>query len=114
MAEARSSPSSTRLPNQVSFSPLEEDALRQLPQSSTLEKVSFLVGADSSDGVQSPDSDLSRPASSTTPKDEENGSNELGIEDVISLDSQDTISDDSSNCDRGNHTYTKHHKSLMR
>ena len=77
--------------------------------------MSFLVGADSGDGVQSPTSDLSRPPSSSTIKEEEHSSGELGCEDVISLDSQDTISDESSNCDRSsNNANTKHHKSLMR
>lgn len=51
----------------------------------------------------------------STKEEEESTSNSGGdlCEDVISLGSQDTISDDSSTCGR-DIKYTKHHKSLMR
>lgn len=60
-----------------------------------------------------PEIDDPSPSGSTISKEEDNGSGDLGCEDVISLDSQDTISDDSSNNGRCN-ANTKHHKSLMR
>ena len=49
----------------------------------------------------------------TTKEEEGNGGTTDLSEDVISLGSQDTISDDSSTNGRDN-KYTKHHKSLMR
>ncbi|EFX86656.1 hypothetical protein DAPPUDRAFT_222043 [Daphnia pulex] len=91
MAENRGSTSnnSVRLPNQVSF----------------------LVG---SDGVG--ESGNPRPVSASTNKEEEesisNGSGDL-CEDVISLGSQDTISDDSSTNGQDSKN-SKHQKSLMR
>jgi hypothetical protein len=74
-------------------------------------QVSFLVG---SDGVG--ESGNPRPVSASTNKEEEesisNGSGDL-CEDVISLGSQDTISDDSSTNGQDSKN-SKHQKSLMR
>ena len=93
------------------------------------EQVSFLVGAD--DGVseevdmqqhQTNSADHKRPAA--VKEEEINGSNgeATSVDDVISLGSQDTISDDSSNGGGGGgggsggtkFSNMKHHKSLMR
>lgn len=90
MAESRGSTSnnSVRLPNQVSF----------------------LVGSDSAEESGNPAS-----VSASTKEEEESGSNGGGdlCEDVISLGSQDTISDDSSTNGQDNKNI-KQQKSLMR
>lgn len=119
MAESRGSPgnSNVRLPNQVrGLSPIRITTMITTESVCLPEQVSFLVGSDIV-GVE--ESGIAHhPASSSSSsnkEEEENNSNSGGdlCEDVISLGSQDTISDDSSTCGRDT-KYTKHHKTLMR
>ena len=120
MAEPRGSPntsSSTRLPNQVRKSnrTIRLDYHDQPNPIYLPEQVSFLVG---SDIVEESGIAPHRAASASLKEEEESNSNSGGdlCEDVISLGSQDTVSDDSSTCGgQDNNKYnTKHHKSLMR
>ena len=114
MAENRGSSSnnSARLPNQVRI--LNIALLKFVKNNNPIViwlwvQVSFLVG---SDGVG--ENGNPRPVSASTKEEEESisGSGDL-CEDVISLGSQDTISDDSSTNGHDNKN-SKHHKSLMR